>query len=411
MSSIFNIKRYMLSSPEIRKLQDEIKELKLRTYQTTLEQEKRKLLKEINDNNNDKKDEIKNDTKNENDDECDDKCEEAGDLATFDEREAEKKEIYKYIFKAILAYTLLMLFLFSTFYIIHKLRNVGGCGGAAADERLSYLEEYGRLNTTDSNISSFTEYVYGPCVFYMEAHFNKNSAIVTLHNLSFGLVSAVVVSQIGSHQQQQQQSQQKNRSINKLTNQLLHPTKSTPGSHIMSRFVYYFITWTPRLYILTWIITGCACLLCGSTWGSKYSGPLFVTGQAWLGIAITTVYLFFGLQETAKENNDNKKEEDSVVNGHNNGNNNNSGDDSIDAVGCNKHKDKDEKCERDLITGNLSEENNTVTSSGRLQSVEEKDGGDEEEGTLYLTGTKSNEKPNDDDTDDSGRSLFKTLSH
>ena len=134
---------------------------------------------------------------------------------------------------------------------------------------------------------------------------------------------------------------------------------------------------------------------------------------------ITTVYLFFGLQETAKENNDNKKEEDSVVNEHNNDNDNNSSDDSIDAVvDCNKHKDKDKKCERDLITGNLSEENNAVTSSASLQAatscsrcVEEKDGGDEEEGTLYLTGTKSNKKPNDDDADDSGRSLFKTLSH
>ena len=397
----------MSSSPEIRKLEDEIKELKLRTYQTKLEQEKRKLLKEINNNNNDKEDEIKNDTKNENDDECDDECEEAGDLVTFDEREAEKKDIYKYIFRAILAYTLLMLFIFSTFYIIHKLRR-HGCGAAAAD---SYLEEHS--NTTD--ISSFTEYVYGPCVLYLEAHFNKNSAIVTLHNLSFGLVSAVVVSQIGSHQQQPQQSQQKNRSINKLTNQLLHAaTKSTPGPHIMSRFVYYFITWTPRLYILTWIFTGCTCLLCGSIWGSEYSGPLFVTGQAWLGIAITTVYLFFGLQETAKENKDNKKEEDGVVNGHNNDNSNNSGDDSIDAVvDYNKHKEKDKKSERDLITGNFSEENNAVTSSARLQAttscsrcVEEKDGGDEEEGTLYVTRTKSNDKPNDDDADDSGRSFF-----
>ena len=108
----------------------------------------------------------------------------------------------------------------------------------------------------------------------------------------------------------------------------------------------------------------------------------------------------------------------SVVN-RNYNDNNVSGDDNIDAVvDCNKHKDKDKKFERDLITGNLSEENNAVTSSASLQAatscsrcVEEKDGGDEEEGTLYLPGTKSNDKPNDDDADDSGRSLFKTLSH
>ena len=75
-------------------------------------------------------------------------------------------------------------------------------------------------------------------------------------------------------------------------------------------------------------------------WGSEYSGPLYVTGQTWLGIAITTVYLFFGLQETAKENYDSKKEEDSVVNRHNN-DNNNSDDDGIDAVvDCKKHNEK-----------------------------------------------------------------------
>ena len=44
--------------------------------------------------------------------------------------------------------------------------------------------------------------------------------------------------------------------------------------------------------------------------------------------------------------------------------------------------------------------------------VEEKDGDDEEEGTLYLSGTKGNNNRNHDNAaDDSGRSLFKTLPH
>ena len=384
----------MLSSTEIRKLQDENKELKLRTYQ--VEQEKKKLLEEINNSNNnnnnnnsnDNEDENKNDTKNENDDEC----EEAGNLATFYEREAERKEIHKYILRAILSYTLLLLFTFSAFYIIYKLKT-NGCSGDNVEPW--YKENFHTLNATE--ISDWEGRVYSACNFYLERQFGRNSAIVTLHSLTFGLVSAVVVSQIGCHQQQQQ-SQQKNRSINKLTNQLLHATQSTPGSHIVSRFVYNFIMWTPRLYVVTWIVTGCACLLCGSMWGSEYSGPLYNSGQAWLGIAITTVYLSFGLQETAKENNDSKKVEDNVVNGHNN-DNNDSGD--------------------DLIIENVSEENNAVTSSALLQTatsrsrfVEEKDGDDVEEGTLYSTGTKSNAYRNDDDdADDSDRSLFKSLSH
>ena len=92
------------SSPEIQKLHDEIKEIELRTYQEKLKQKKKKLLEEEN--------EIKN-----------------GDVATFDEREAEKKEIYKIMLGAILAYTLLTLFMFSTFFIIYKLQ-MHGCHGS-----------------------------------------------------------------------------------------------------------------------------------------------------------------------------------------------------------------------------------------------------------------------------------------
>ena len=362
----------MSLSPEIQKLHDEIRELKLRTYQQKLEQKKKKLLEEINNNDN----EEENETKNEHDDEC----EVAGDLATFDEREAEKKEIYKYMLGAILSYTLLMLYMFSTFFIIHKLRQYGCNLVEDGFMKLKKnLETSGGdyNNMTDAEKTEFiTAQVEGQlneCQYYLKHSFDKNSAIVTLHNLTFGLVSAVVVSQIGSHQQQQQ-SQQKNRSINKLTNRMLHTTKSASESRIVLRVVYEFITWTPRIYVLTWILTGCACLLCGTIWGAEYSGPLYVNGQAWLGIAITTVYLFFGLQETAKENNDTKKEKDSVVDEHND-DADDSDDDNIDAD-CNKHNDKNEEFERDLIIGNSSS-----TSFSRF--VEEKEDNDEEEGTLY----------------------------
>ena len=338
------------SSPEIQKLHKETKELKLRAYQKKLEQKNKKLLEEINNNSNEEETETNN-----------------------DERAAENKLIYKYTLGAILSYTLLMLFVFSTSFIISKLRK-HKCNGSDWQEDM------------DEN-----------CHNHLHHQFYNNSPIVTLHNLTFGLVSAVVVSQIGSHQQQQQQSPQKNKSLNILTNQLLHATtKSASGSHILLRVVYYFITWSPRLYVLMWIPTGCACLLCGAIWGEEASGPLYVTGQAWLGIAITTVYLFFGLQETAKENNDDTtKEQDSVVNEHND--DDDSGDDSIEVDG-NKHNDKDEQFIRDLSIGNsssVSERNsNTVTSSAIIQTatsrsrfeVEQGDN-DEEEGTLYLTGT------------------------
>ena len=384
------------SSEEIQKLHDEIKELKLCAYQKQLEQKKKKLLKEINNNN-----EEDNETNNEHDDECE---------VTGDEREAEKKEIYTSVLGAILAYTLLFLFMFSTFFIIHKLRQNGCDSVKNWDLRMKWKEKleeagYGMIMTgsdddnnkggpavaalvdggiTESQHQNFTFAVKSKqilCEVFLERTFDRNSPMVTLHNLTFGLVSAVVVSQIGRHQQQQQ-NQQKNKSINKLANQLLHATESTPGSRIVSRLVYNFITWTPCIYIVTWIFTGCACLLCGSIWSLEYSGPLYVTGQAWLGVAITTAYLFFGLQETAKENNNAKKEKDSDVDEHNDDNNDDSGVDSVDAD-CSKHNDKNEELELDQEIGNLSSmagEINTVTSSALIQTatsrskfVEEKD--------------------------------------
>jgi len=340
----------MSSSLEIRKLEDEIKEIKIRTYQKKLEQKKKRLLEEENEIN------------NEHDDECE---------VTGDEREAEKKEVYKYILGAILAYTLLFLFMFSALYIIHQLRH-HGCGGS--DIKTWMKENYPALNSTyalnTTETTRLKESLWGECNFFLEADFNQNSAIVTLHNLTFGLISAVVVSKIGSHQQQQHSRQNQ-----LMTNRLLHATKAT-------RLVYNFVMWTPRIYVLTWIFVGCLCLLCGSMWGSEYSGPLYVTGQTWLGIAITTAYLFFGLQATAKENNNTKKEKDSDVDEHNDDNNDDSGVDSIDAD-CSKHNDKNEESELDQEIGNLSSlagEINTVTSSALIQTatsrskfVEEKD--------------------------------------
>ena len=75
-----------------------------------------------------------------------------------------------------------------------------------------------------------------------------------------------------------------------------------------------------------------------------------------------------------------------------------------------KHTDKDKEFEPDLIIGNsssLSRKSNTVTLSANIQTAtsrsrfaEEKGDNDEGEGTLYLMGTKSNDKRNDDDADD-----------
>ena len=110
------------SSPEIQKLRDEIKEIELRTYEEKLKQKKKKLLEEEK--------EIKN-----------------GDVATFNEREAEKKETYTSMLRAILAYTLLTLFMFSTFFIIYKLRK-HGCNGSDFVDVANKLDNDGENDVT-----------------------------------------------------------------------------------------------------------------------------------------------------------------------------------------------------------------------------------------------------------------------
>ena len=86
----------------------------------------------------------------------------------------------------------------------------------------------------------------------------------------------------------------------------------------------------------------------------EYSGPLYITGQTWHGITITTVYLIFGLQEIAKENNGTKNEKDSVVKEYNDGNNNRS-DDGFDN-NCNKHNDKNKEFDRSTTLDQKNQE-------------------------------------------------------
>ena len=85
-----------------------------------------------------------------------------------------------------------------------------------------------------------------------------------------------------------------------------------------------------------------------------YSGPLYITGQTWHGITITTVYLIFGLQEIAKEKNGTKNEKDSVVKEYNDGNNNRS-DDGFDN-NCNKHNDKNKEFDRSTTLDQKNQE-------------------------------------------------------
>jgi len=91
----------------------------------------------------------------------------------------------------------------------------------------------------------------------------------------------------------------------------------------------FIINYSPWIVVFVWTVCGIVCLVKG--WTDK-SSPLYTTGQTWLGVCVTTTYLYFGVTEE-KDKGENR--------GENKGNNDERGnakDDESEEVADNKLK-------------------------------------------------------------------------
>eukprot|EP00537_Pseudo-nitzschia_pungens_P015907 CAMPEP_0172410028 /NCGR_PEP_ID=MMETSP1061-20121228/76670_1 /TAXON_ID=37318 /ORGANISM="Pseudo-nitzschia pungens, Strain cf. pungens" /LENGTH=300 /DNA_ID=CAMNT_0013146197 /DNA_START=190 /DNA_END=1092 /DNA_ORIENTATION=+ len=129
------------------------------------------------------------------------------------------------------------------------------------------------------------------CKKWIREKFISTNELVVLHNLTFGLVTAVVVA---------------------FLTRFNDPNNSYHGFNILCTgrvtflkvrylFLKLFSFLLPRCYLFFWIWFGMKCLIRGSRRGEVFGPTLYATGHAWLGSAIAIVYNMFVAEDEKDE--------------------------------------------------------------------------------------------------------------
>ena len=82
--------------------------------------------------------------------------------------------------------------------------------------------------------------------------------------------------------------------------------RQAKDANIFQRALCSVIVLLPAVYVVTWTGFGLWCFLYSISAPDGSSGPLFYTGEVWLGITIRASYTFFGVSESASPSNDNE---------------------------------------------------------------------------------------------------------
>eukprot|EP00581_Thalassiosira_minuscula_P008387 CAMPEP_0183708504 /NCGR_PEP_ID=MMETSP0737-20130205/4809_1 /TAXON_ID=385413 /ORGANISM="Thalassiosira miniscula, Strain CCMP1093" /LENGTH=343 /DNA_ID=CAMNT_0025936397 /DNA_START=74 /DNA_END=1105 /DNA_ORIENTATION=- len=220
---------------------------------------------------------------------------------------------YHFLFGALLSYVLVGLHVWSTAYFIVE------------------LKKFGCHTINDYDFESLDPEARERCLHLV------GGTVCTIHNVTFGLLSAVVVYQLGDQVTDSQNdgglygkfqrfiddhnvvvggwvdnlatSGKRGTIVLNGTQQEDHGNENRTSKCTWYQCLYVwptrviynlslqFVLCCTRVCVLAWIVNGLVCLLYGSIWGAVESGPLHTTGQAWLGIAVTTTFSFLGVNE------------------------------------------------------------------------------------------------------------------
>jgi hypothetical protein len=108
------------------------------------------------------------------------------------------------------------------------------------------------------------------------------------HSITFGLISAVVIHETGSSDESAKQ---------RLTSMIKPIVKRQKlDANFFEQSVFTLITSLPTVYVVSWTIFGLTCFVYSLTQPDGSTGPLFYTGQAWIGLIIKVTYSFFGVE-------------------------------------------------------------------------------------------------------------------
>jgi len=145
---------------------------------------------------------------------------------------------------------------------------------------------------------------------------NDEEYSIFVNNITFGLVTAVVVQELG---EEHAENSLHNRFqpiykgyLNRMENKIRFERNRSQAKHelgrawrILRRIPFQLVLYTTRYYTYFWICTGFLTLVYGIIWELALSSPLYSNGQTWAGVAVTLAYSYFGL----KGKNEPKKDE------------------------------------------------------------------------------------------------------
>ena len=175
-----------------------------------------------------------------------------------------------------------------------------------------------------------------------------NTYAIFIHNITFGLVTAVVIQELGEEMKETSlysrflpvyeerlkrsketrfQNWLKLRSISfRCRNSCYKLSGLCIAFWEISKDIFtWLILMSARVFILTWITWGAVSLCYGVGMNLEATNPLYTTGQTWAGIAVTIGYSYFGLSdkeakvkedETPETETDTQGENDLAINGN-----------------------------------------------------------------------------------------------
>ena len=185
-------------------------------------------------------------------------------LGLEDVEEGRDKSLSRMLFGSMFAYVLLGTWAWTTFYCVNLI-SLNGCAEAFAKPSAE------NVLTLENCQEVFT------------------GSIACAHSIIFGLLSAVVVHETGSSDESATQR------LSSIVKPVLKRRKK--DANCLQQTLYVMIVSLPAVYVVSWTFLGLFCFIYSLSTPDGSSGPLFFTGQTWLGVSIKAAYSFFGVSQ------------------------------------------------------------------------------------------------------------------
>lgn len=264
------------------------------------------------------------------------------------------KEWLRYVFINVLAYVILILWVWTIVRYSRK-SHVHACGNRTRSDNENFLEAAEEAAATEEvceefyfggllavhNVSSClydtrkfeernTLKTYTMCILKIKRpHTNLLSLslyfLLPSSQVTFGLVTAVTLDHIGNSAVNSEPDDslydrfdlifQKYR---KMLDQKYYDFqwrkitdwRKYTGIFALVKYLFsHFIIWCPYIYIGVWSICGMVCLIIGIR---DTASPLYTTGQTWMGLAITTTYTYFGINDGKEDETEGEEQEEEI---------------------------------------------------------------------------------------------------